>query len=90
MQFEYETDRKVYVPDFPGATSLEDGHYENRPVKTFLTVVGTFTHHYTGDKMCKIRQERVLEDGYPDVWYKVVKYDAVADLWEKSKEVVNL
>lgn len=77
IQFEYVTERKVW--------DYETHRYIDRPEKTFLEVLDTYPHHYTGEPMCRIRQHYVDDSGHPYVDEKVVMQSIVLKLWEENR-----
>lgn len=59
--------------------------YEEYAIPKFLTVLDTFEHHYTGERMCRIREEWVTEDGHGMADEKIVREEAVLKLMGESK-----
>ena len=51
--------------------------------KRWLTILNTFEHHYTGERMCKIREDWVAEDGHSLSFEEIVREQSVLDLMRK-------
>ena len=72
IQFEYVTIMKKW--------DLATEQYVDYGLMKFLTVLETFEHHYTGERMCRIREEWVLEDGHGMSDEKIVREASVLKL----------
>ena len=90
IQFEYEIDNWVYELDESTSTSsISTVNYVNRPIKHFVTVQSMFTHHYTGERMCKIREDWVANDGCPVSNESIIPEAAIVDMVEQTKTQVT-
>ena len=90
IQFEYETENWVYVPDESTSTSsISKANYVNRPIKHFVTVLSMFTHHYTGERMCKIRDDWMTDAGWPVSDESIVPEAGIINMIEQTKTRVT-